>query len=146
MFLERVFDLSRRNEDAAALETVIAASCNIEVTFRVLIGEVAGEIPAVANRGFSSFTILVVTEEESRVFSRNRKLAELAAGYRLEIIVQNCHFHSRQQFAHRTRFDRMSHAVADDELGRGDAVVFVELRTDSIFPFIVSRFAQRLAG
>jgi hypothetical protein len=59
--LQRVFDFRGRDEDTAALETIVAPAGDEKVAIRVLIGQVAGDVPAVANDRLSSLGVFVVT-------------------------------------------------------------------------------------
>ena len=107
------------------LEAVVAPAGYVEITCAILIGEVAGKIPAVSNYRLGSFTVFVVTEKQSRIRGRNRELAELADGHRLQLVIENRHADARQWFTDRSGFHRISDAIADDELVFRYAVVFV---------------------
>ena len=63
MFLKSIFDFGWRDEDAAALKTVVTPAGDEEITLIVFLGEIAGEVPAVTNNRFGSSLVFVVTEK-----------------------------------------------------------------------------------
>ena len=63
MFLQSIFDFGRRDEDAAALETVVTPAGDEEITVVVLRGEIAGKVPAVADNRFCSLRIFIVAKK-----------------------------------------------------------------------------------
>jgi hypothetical protein len=70
VLLQGVFDFGRGYENTAALEAVVAPASYVEIAFAILIGEIAGKIPAVSNNRLGSLRVFVITEKESRIRGR----------------------------------------------------------------------------
>lgn len=69
MLLQGIFYFGRGDKNTTAFKAVVAPAGDEEISFAILIGEVSGKVPTVANCRFGSLTILVVAEEQSRIRS-----------------------------------------------------------------------------
>jgi hypothetical protein len=72
MLLERVLHFGRSNKDSTALEAIITTASYVETSFLVRVGNIPSAIPTATKRALSSVRIIVITNEKSRIFGRNR--------------------------------------------------------------------------